>query len=195
MTIVFASNNPGKFREVNSFLSKRGFLMHLQSDYSVGEVLETGSTFIENAVIKARHASRHTHLPAIGDDSGLIVDALNQAPGIYSARYAGIGSTAEENIQKLLNALQDVPDAKRTARFYCVMVYLRSAEDPIPLIAEGTWEGIITQEPHGQQGFGYDPIFFIPKQGRTAAELKPTLKNKLSHRGQALSKLVRFIKK
>ena len=161
-----------------------------QSEFNVDEVEETGLTFVENAILKARHAAKISGLPAIADDSGLEVDALNGAPGIYSARYAGTDATDEQNLQKLLADLKNVPDEQRTARFQCLLVYLRHADDPTPLICQGTWEGFITQEPMGDNGFGYDPVFFVPKHNCTSAQLTPEQKNQLSHRGQALNKLL-----
>lgn len=192
--MVFASNNLGKFREVEAFASSAGLFVHPQSEYGVTEIEETGVTFIENALIKARRASRHTGLPAIGDDSGLITDALNGAPGIYSSRYAGEKATDEANIQKLLMALKDVQPSQRTARFYCVMVYLKSAEDPMPLFCEGVLEGVITSVRQGQKGFGYDPVFFLTDHQCTVAELDAAEKNQISHRGQAIQKLVGRLK-
>ena len=161
-----------------------------QSEFNVDEVEETGLTFVENAILKARHAAKISGLPAIADDSGLEVDALNGAPGIYSARYAGTDATDEQNLQKLLADSKNVPDEQRTARFQCLLVYLRHADDPTPLICQGTWEGFITQEPMGDNGFGYDPVFFVPKHNCTSAQLTPEQKNQLSHRGQALNKLL-----
>jgi len=161
-----------------------------QGEFGVTDAEETGLTFVENAILKARHASSHTGLPAIADDSGLEVDALNGAPGIYSARYAGSGASDQANLEKLLAALQDVPEAQRSARFQCLLVYLRHAGDPTPLICQGTWEGRILFTPRGEYGFGYDPVFHVPTHDCSSAELAPELKNSLSHRGQALRKLV-----
>ena len=188
--IVLASNNPGKVREIDQMLAE--FDMHVspQSEFDVIEAEETGLTFVENAILKARNAARHTGLPAIADDSGLEVDALNGAPGIYSARYAGAEADDEQNLQKLLQELEGIPETERTARFQCLMVYLRHASDPTPLICQGTWEGVITFEPRGDNGFGYDPVFYVPEQQCTSAELPPETKNRLSHRGQALRALV-----
>ena len=191
--IVLASGNPGKVREINQLLSGSDYEVVPQSAFEVPEAEETGLTFVENALIKARNAARHSGLPAIADDSGIEVDALRGAPGIYSARYAGEGATDEANLQKLLAELEGVPEAERTARFQCVMVYLRHPEDPVPLIVQGTWEGRILTEPRGAGGFGYDPIFFVPEHGCSAAELTPEQKNAISHRGQALCKLVRAL--
>ncbi len=191
--IVLASNNPGKVREIGQLLTDFHMEVLPQSAFDISEVEETGLTFVENAILKARHASRHSGLPALADDSGLEVDALNGEPGIYSARYAGVGASDEQNLQKLLEALKDVPEQQRTARFQCLMVYMRHGADPTPLIAQGTWEGRITVEPQGENGFGYDPVFFVPEHGCTSAQLPAEVKNRLSHRGQALRQLVRLL--
>jgi XTP/dITP diphosphohydrolase len=188
--IVLASNNPGKVREFNQLLAGSEFEVVPQSAFGVEEVEETGLTFVENAILKARNAAVHTGLPAIADDSGLEVDALEGAPGIYSARYAGVGASDQQNLEKLLEAIRDIPDTGRTARFQCLMVYLRHAGDPTPAIFQGTWEGRILHAPQGDNGFGYDPVFFVPDQGCSSAELAPDVKNRLSHRGQALRQLV-----
>jgi XTP/dITP diphosphohydrolase len=192
--IVLASNNPGKVREFNELLSGADLQVVPQSEFGVPDIEETGLTFVENAILKARNAAAHTGLPAIADDSGLEVDALRGAPGIYSARYAGAGASDAANLRKLLEALQDVPDAQRTARFRCLMVYMRHELDPTPLIFQGTWEGRILFEPRGDKGFGYDPVFFVPEQDCASAELPPEVKNRLSHRGQALWALVAALK-
>jgi XTP/dITP diphosphohydrolase len=184
--IVLASNNPGKAREIGQLLSGLNMQVVPQSDYNVVEAEETGLTFIENAILKARNAALHTGLPAIADDSGLEVDALKGAPGIYSARFAGANASDQDNLNKLLADLASLSNVLRTARFQCLMVYLRHADDPTPLICQGTWEGEITTEPRGENGFGYDPVFFVPNEGCTAAELDAQRKNSLSHRGQAL---------
>jgi XTP/dITP diphosphohydrolase len=188
-TCVLASNNPGKAREIGQLLAGHEITVRPQSDFGVPEAAETGLTFVENALIKARNAAQHSGLPAIADDSGLEVDALNGAPGIYSARYAGDAGDGANN-EKLLAALQTVPEEERTARFQCVMVYLRHADDPTPLICQGTWEGRILTAPQGENGFGYDPVFFVPAEGCSAAELAADRKNALSHRGQALRQLL-----
>jgi XTP/dITP diphosphohydrolase len=188
--IVLASSNPGKLREIGQMLAGIGLEVVPQSDFDVPEAEETGLSFVENAILKARHAARHAGLPAIADDSGLEVDALHGAPGIYSARYAGSGASDEQNLKKLLADLAGVPEAERTARFQCLMVYLRHAHDPTPIICQGTWEGRILFEPRGANGFGYDPVFYVPTHGCSAAELPPEIKNALSHRGQALRALV-----
>ncbi len=193
-TVVLASGNPGKVREFNQLLSSLDFEVVPQSRFAVPEAEETGLTFVENAILKARNAARHARLPALADDSGLEVDALNGAPGIYSARYAGPGASDGENLEKLLSMLNGVPDERRSARFQCVLVYLRHALDPTPLICQGTWEGRILTAPRGTGGFGYDPVFFVPDQGRASAELPPEVKNTLSHRGQALRRLLEALR-
>lgn len=190
--IVFASNNAGKVREVAQLMTGLDIELMPQSAFGVPSVEETGLSFVENALLKARHACRHTGLPAIADDSGLEVDALGGAPGIYSARYAGDGGDAANNA-KLLAALAGRPDAERTARFQCLLVFLRHAEDPTPLICQGSWEGRIAEQPHGAGGFGYDPLFLVPELGRTAAELDPATKNAMSHRGRALKALLQAL--
>lgn len=189
-TIVLATNNLGKAREFNDLLIRENVEVLPQTAFHVPGVDETGLSFVENALLKARHAARHSGLPALADDSGLVVDALGGAPGIYSARYAGSHASDEDNIEKLLTALNKIPDVQRSARFYCALVYLRHEADPIPLICEGSWEGVITHTPQGKGGFGYDPIFFVTSEGKTAAQLSLELKNRLSHRGQALAKLL-----
>jgi len=189
-TVVLASNNAGKVREFNALLAGLDFEIAPQAQYQVPDIEETGLTFVENAILKARNAASHARLPALADDSGLEVDALNGAPGIYSARYAGPGASDGENLAKLLSMLNGVPEAQRTARFQCVLVYMRHALDPTPLIVQGTWEGRILTEPRGRGGFGYDPVFFVPTHGCASAELAPEVKNTLSHRGQALRQLL-----
>ena len=189
-TLVLASSNPGKVREINQMLAGLDLSVVPQSDFKVIDAEETGLTFIENALLKARNATRHTGLPAIADDSGIEVDYLNGAPGIYSARYAGKNASDEQNLRRLLDDLVGIPEAERTARFQCLMVYLRHEFDPTPVICQGTWEGRILLEPRGANGFGYDPIFFVPTHDCSSAELPPEVKNKLSHRGQALRLLV-----
>src|SRR5690606_17963944 len=191
MKLVLASNNAGKLAEFSRLLEGSGLQVVPQAELGVDDVEETGLTFVENALLKARNASRATGLPALADDSGLCVDALNGAPGLYSARYAGPGGDAGRNIAKLLDALEDVPDERRSARFCCALVLLRHAEDPQPLIAEGRWEGRILHAPRGSNGFGYDPVFLDPENNLTAAELDPAIKNRISHRGQAMALLVK----
>ena len=188
--LVLASGNKGKLREINQLLHGLHIEAIPQTEFNVPDVEETGLTFVENAIIKARNAAEHAGLPALADDSGIEVDALNGEPGIYSARYAGKGASDEDNLTKLLQALKDVPDAERTARFQCVMVYMAHAKDPTPLICQGTWEGRILYESRGENGFGYDPVFFVPTHSCSAAELESSVKNQLSHRGQALRKFL-----
>lgn len=188
--VVLATGNPGKVSELADLLSAFGLDIVAQTDLGVESAEETGLTFIENAILKARHAAHITGLPAIADDSGLAVDALGGAPGIYSARYAGEDASDRQNLEKLLTALQDVPDDQRQAQFHCVLVYLRHAEDPTPLVFHGSWQGVITRDAAGEGGFGYDPIFYLPAQGKTAAELTKNEKRALSHRGKALTLLL-----
>lgn len=190
-SIVLASNNAGKVREIDALLAAARIRVIPQDALGVPEVEETGKTFVENAILKARNAAHHSGLAAIADDSGLEVDALNGAPGIYSARFAGSGASDEANLEKLLAVLRGIPEAKRTARFQCLMVYMRHGEDPTPLICQGTWEGRILFAPRGENGFGYDPVFHVPGEGCSSAELPAATKNRLSHRGQALRALVR----
>ncbi|MEZ9626045.1 XTP/dITP diphosphatase [Aliivibrio fischeri] len=192
--IVLATGNQGKVREMADILADFGFDVVAQSEYNVSDVAETGTTFIENAIIKARHAAKETGLPAIADDSGLEVDALNGAPGVYSARYSGEGATDQKNIDKMLAAMEGIPAEKRTARFHCVLVLMKHENDPIPLICHGTWEGHITTEQKGENGFGYDPIFWVSEDNCSSAELEPARKKQLSHRGQALKKLFAALK-
>ena len=189
MKLVLASSNRGKLQELRELLDGRGIELLAQSDLGVEDAEETGTTFVENALLKARHATRRTGLPALADDSGICVDALHGAPGLYSARYAGEHGNASGNIDKLLQAMRDLPDARRSAHFYCVLVLLRHADDPQPLIAEGQWNGRILHERRGSGGHGYDPVFFDPIHGRSAAEMEPAFKNGISHRGQALAVL------
>jgi XTP/dITP diphosphohydrolase len=187
--LVVASSNKGKLVEIGEVLSGLPVELVVQGDLGIADADETGLTFVENALLKARHAARLSGLPALGDDSGICVDALDGAPGLYSARYAGTQGDAEANIARLLDALRGVPDARRSAHFYCVIVLLRHADDPMPLIAEGTWHGHILHAPRGSGGFGYDPVFFDPRLGIGAAELDAATKNRVSHRGQALARM------
>jgi len=193
--IVLATGNQGKVKELAHLLKDQAFEIVPQSDFNVPDVAETGTTFVENAIIKARHAAKITGLPAIADDSGLEVDALNGAPGVYSARYAADivlnGEPSDsDNTNKLLDALVNTPVEKRTARFHCVLVYMKHENDPTPIICHGIWQGSIAKEKHGEQGFGYDPVFWQKDLQMTSAQLPRDLKNKLSHRGQALAQLV-----
>jgi len=189
-TVVLATGNQGKVKELSSLLAEHAINVVPQSDFDVPDVPETGTTFVENAIIKARHAAKLTGLPAIADDSGLEVDALNGAPGVYSARYAGEAANDNDNTNKLLQALDNVADKKRTARFHCVLVYMKHENDPTPIICHGAWEGTIGREKIGEQGFGYDPVFWQEDKQMTSAQLPRDIKNALSHRGQALQQLV-----
>lgn len=192
--VVLATGNAAKVRELAGSLADFGMEVVAQSALGVTSVEETGLTFIENALIKARHAARVTGLPAIADDSGLAVDALRGSPGIYSARYAGEYASDRQNLDKLLAAMASVPDGQRAAQFHCVLVYLRHADDPTPLVCYGSWAGVIARQPSGAGGFGYDPVFLLPKEGRTAAILSAQEKQALSHRAQALSGLLNALR-
>ncbi len=185
--IVLASGNQGKIREIQAIL--QGVTILPQSDFNVSEAEETGSTFVENAIIKARNAAAQTTLPAVADDSGLVVDALQGAPGVISARYAGVGATDQQNLDKLLVELNGVDATQRSARFVCVMVFMRHADDPLPIIAQGVWEGLIMEQASGENGFGYDPVFWVAEHKCSSAQLPPLVKNALSHRGKALRSL------
>ncbi len=187
--IVLASGNLGKLRELGELLADLDVSLCNQQELGVSEVAETGLTFVENAILKARNAARHSGLPAIADDSGLEVDALQGAPGIYSARYAGPDADDARNVARLLEELDGLPAASRIARFQCLVVFLRHADDPTPIICQGTWEGRILSAPIGRNGFGYDPVFFVPGHQCSAAQLDTATKNSLSHRGQALAHL------
>ncbi|WP_081195045.1 RdgB/HAM1 family non-canonical purine NTP pyrophosphatase [Halomonas sp. BC1] len=193
-TLVLASGNAGKLKEFNQLLAPLGLDVRAQAEFGVHDVEETGLTFVENALLKAREASRVSGLPALADDSGLEVDALQGAPGIYSARYAGEPKSDERNNQKLLAALADCAEGQRSGRYWCVLVYLRHAEDPVPVIVQRSWEGEILAHPRGDGGFGYDPLFWLPDQGMSVAELAAESKNRLSHRGRALHDLVDILK-
>lgn len=196
--LVVASGNRGKLAEFQQLLGPLGLRVQPQSDFGVTDVEETGLTFVENAILKARAAARASGLPALADDSGLAVDALAGAPGIYSARYAGESNDGESkdkaNNAKLLAALKDVPEGERTARYWCVLVYLRHADDPVPLIVQCDWKGDILAYPRGDGGFGYDPLFWVPECGMSVAELSAEEKNRLSHRGRALQSLITQLK-
>ncbi|WP_251975823.1 RdgB/HAM1 family non-canonical purine NTP pyrophosphatase [Salinicola avicenniae] len=193
-TLVVASGNAGKLSEFQQLLGTLGYRVQPQSAFGVDDVEETGLTFVENALIKARAASRASGLPALADDSGLAVDALGGAPGIYSARYAGEPKSDTANNAKLLEALRDVPEGERRARYWCVLVYLRHADDPVPLIVQCDWRGDILAHPRGEGGFGYDPLFWVPECGMSAGELSAEEKNRLSHRGRALQQLMEQLK-
>jgi len=192
--VVLASGNAGKVRELAHLLADFGLDVVAQTELGVESAEETGLTFIENAILKARHAAAETGLPAVADDSGLAVDFLGGAPGIYSARYAGVDASDQQNLDKLLVALKDVPQGQRNAQFHCVLVYMRHAEDPTPLVCHGSWPGEIAFAEAGEGGFGYDPIFFVPELGKTAAELTREEKSAVSHRGQALKLLLAAMK-
>jgi XTP/dITP diphosphohydrolase len=183
--VVLASGNPGKLRQFSELLDGAGFTLVRQSDFGIEPPAETGSTFLANSLIKARNAARLSGLPAIADDSGLEVDALGGRPGLYSARYAGVDASDEANLRKMLEELEGVPAERRTARYRSVIVYVSGADDVAPVIAEGVWEGAIAEAPRGDGGFGYDPIFIPHGEERTAAELPTSVRNELSHRGQA----------
>lgn len=189
-TIVLASNNIGKINEFNALLSDLGFDVKPQNDFGVPEADETGLTFIENAILKARNACAHTNLPALADDSGIEVDFLNGAPGIYSARFAGYHGNNAANNALLLKRLEGVDESLRTARFHCVLAYLRHKDDPTPLVFHGVWEGRILTSTEGQEGFGYDPIFYVPEYGCSSASLPKEVKNQISHRAKALNQLL-----
>jgi len=187
---VLATGNPGKVKELASMLAPLNIDIVPQSEFKVPDVPETGTTFIENAIIKARHAAKLTGLPAIADDSGLEVMALGGAPGIYSARFSGENATDQSNIDKLLLELQDTAAEQRQARFVCVLVYMKDEHDPTPIICQGFWNGHITNDQQGLSGFGYDPVFFVNEKNCTSAELSKEIKNSISHRAQALSQLL-----
>jgi XTP/dITP diphosphohydrolase len=191
--LVLASGNAGKLRELAAMLQPLGWAVRPQGDWRLDEVAEDGLSFIENALIKARHAAWVTGLPALGDDSGLVVDALDGRPGIYSSRYAGESADDQANNRKLLRELSGVEEKARGAHFYCAMALMRHANDPAPLLATGRWRGRILESPTGSGGFGYDPLFQVPEQGCSSAELPAAVKNRLSHRGQALAALIRQI--
>ncbi len=187
--LVLASGNAGKLRELSALLEDFDYQVHAQSEFEVPEVEETGTTFVENAIIKARNAAEHTGLIALADDSGIEVDALNGAPGVYSGRFADKDASDEANNALLIEKLASVPAELRSARYRAVIVLMRHVADPAPVICEGSWEGLIQLEPRGEGGFGYDPYFYLPEQGCTSAELSAAEKNRLSHRGKALQQL------
>jgi XTP/dITP diphosphohydrolase len=193
-SVVLASNNQGKIREINAVLQPLDLKVLAQKEFTREEAVEDGLSFVENAIKKARFAAAASGLPAIADDSGLEVDALDGAPGIYSARYAGDNASDQDNLEKLLKELQGVEEEKRTARFQCLMVYVRHENDPVPIICQGTWEGRILSAPQGNNGFGYDPVFFVPEENCSSAELPAERKNQLSHRGRALKQLLQVLK-
>lgn len=190
LQIVLATSNPGKIAEIRQLSKTMPFEWILQTDLSIPDTEETGKTFIENAILKARHASALSGLPALADDSGLVVDALNGRPGVYSARYGGQEATAAMRNQQLLDELADVENDDRTASYHCILALIESEDDPVPLICHGIWEGSILFEPRGKNGFGYDPIFYVPTHHCSAAELSPTEKNRISHRGQVMQQLI-----
>ncbi|MCH9645086.1 MAG: XTP/dITP diphosphatase [Proteobacteria bacterium] len=192
--IILASNNSGKIREFNTMLAGMYEVVSMH-EMQVEEVPETGLTFVENALIKARNASAQSGLPALADDSGIVVDALNGAPGIYSARFAGDHGDDEANTQKILDEMVDVPDGQRSARFWCAIVFVEHANDPTPIIVQRGWEGEILREKSGENGFGYDPIFYVPTHKKASAELSAEQKNTVSHRGKALQALLAELKK
>jgi XTP/dITP diphosphohydrolase len=192
--VVIASGNRGKLKEFRQLLTDCDFEVLPQSEFSVPEAIEDGLSFVENAIIKARNAAKHTGLAAIADDSGLEVDFLNGKPGIYSARFAGPQNNDADNNQKLLLELNDIPEEERTARFQCLLVFMRHAEDPTPLICQGSWEGRILFSAEGANGFGYDPLFFVPEKNCSSAQLAPAIKNKISHRGRAMALLLQKLK-
>ncbi len=191
--IILASGNKGKLREFNQVLGNLGVEVLPQSAFDVPDAEETGLSFVENAILKARHACQLTGLPSLADDSGLEVDALKGAPGIYSARFAGTGATDSDNNAKLLQLLEGISPEARSARFRCILVFMRHAEDPTPLICQGTWEGQILPQPQGDNGFGYDPLFLVPGLDIASAQLPAEQKNRLSHRGQAVQQLIKLI--
>ncbi|WP_058911028.1 RdgB/HAM1 family non-canonical purine NTP pyrophosphatase [Entomohabitans teleogrylli] len=192
--VVLATGNAGKVRELADLLHDFGFDVVAQTEMGVDSAEETGLTFIENAILKARHAAKITGLPAIADDSGLAVDALGGAPGIYSARYAGEDASDRKNLEKLLDVMKAIPDGQRQAQFHCVLVYLRHADDPTPLVCHGSWAGALAHQPAGDGGFGYDPIFMVPGARKTAAQLTRDEKRAISHRGQALKLLLEALR-
>ena len=192
--IVLASGNAGKLRELRAILGARDIALRSQAEFNVASCPETGLTFVENAILKAQNAARYSGLPAIADDSGIAVDALNGAPGIYSARYAGESANDQQNLEKLITDFEATGDELGRCRFICVIVYIRHEKDPLPKIFEGTWEGKLITEPKGENGFGYDPIFWVSEENCTSAQLSPEKKNKISHRAKALAQLARYLR-
>ena len=192
--IVLATGNAGKVREIQAVLNTFDIAVQPQSDFNVSEAEETGLSFVENAILKARNAAEQTGMPAIADDSGIEVDYLNGEPGIYSSRYAGLPGDDKANNEKLLQALKNVPQEQRSARFQCIIVYMKHAKDPTPVICQGTWNGFIAEELSGRNGFGYDPLFFVPNHNCCAADLDGSVKNSISHRGQALIQLADYFR-
>ena len=192
--VVLATGNPGKVSEMAGLLADYGFEVLPQSQFDVPEADETGLTFVENAIIKARNAAAHTGLPAIADDSGLEVDHLKGAPGIYSSRFAGPDANDQDNLKKLLHDMAGVAEGERSARFQCLLVFMEHENDPTPVICQGTWEGSILREARGENGFGYDPVFYVPEHNCASAELAPEIKKQISHRGQALQKFAQAMK-
>ena len=193
--IVLASGNPGKVREINRLFADCGIEILPQSEFDVPDIAETGTTFVENAIIKARHAAECTGLPAIADDSGIEVDALYARPGVWSARYAGENATDQDNNVKMLSELEGVPGSERSARYQCLIVFMRDQNDPVPIITQGSWEGRILEAPRGEGGFGYDPIFYVPTHECSAGELPLEVKNTISHRAVALNAMLEEFKK
>ena len=188
--VVLASANAGKLLELNALLAPHGFDVVPQSEFEIASVEETGESFVENAIIKARHAARLSGLAAIADDSGLMVEALDGAPGIYSARYARVGASDGENLRHMLDSMRDIPDPRRGARFVCLVVYMSHPLDACPVVCEGIWPGRIAHQPRGDGGFGYDPVFYLEDCGCTSAELAPAHKNSISHRARAMRALL-----
>ena len=188
--VVLASNNPGKLGEMVHLLEGLRVRVSPQAEFAIPEIEETGLSFVENAILKARHAASHAQLPAIADDSGIEVEFLQGAPGIYSARYAGVNASDEANLQLLIDAVKQSGLERPAARYQCVIVFMQHGSDATPVIAHGTWHGYLVTEPRGSNGFGYDPIFFVPTHGCTSAELEPAEKNRVSHRGQAMQDLL-----
>lgn len=191
--LVLASGNAGKLREFQQIFAHSGMDVLPQAEFAITDAEETGLTFVENAIIKARHAAKLSGLPALADDSGLAVDFLDGAPGIYSSRFSGANATDQSNNELLLQRLKDVPDNLRTASFHCVLVLMQHAEDPVPLIFHGQWQGTILSQAQGEQGFGYDPLFYVPEYQCSSAELSAELKNQISHRGKAVAALIQAI--